>query len=112
MVAAGGEEVRQPERNLPRAILLTLIGVVGMYLLVTLVALGSVPASRLGASTAPLAEAASAFGGAAARRLIVCCALLTTAAAPGWSPGSPGCWPAWPSTRVVAGASALGQRVE
>lgn len=79
-MAAAGEEVRQPERNLPRAILLTLIGVVGMYLLVTLVALGSVPASRLGASTAPLAEAASAFGGAAARRLIVCCALLTTAA--------------------------------
>jgi basic amino acid/polyamine antiporter, APA family len=80
MVAAAGEEVRQPERNLPRAILITLAGVVGLYLLIALVALGSVPASRLGASPAPLAEAASAFGGDAARRLIVCCALLTTAA--------------------------------
>jgi basic amino acid/polyamine antiporter, APA family len=80
MVAAAGEEVRRPERNLPRAILLTLVGVVGLYLLVTLVALGSVPASGLGASAAPLAEAADGFGGPAARRLIVGCALLTTAA--------------------------------
>jgi APA family basic amino acid/polyamine antiporter len=80
MVAAAGEEVRQPERNLPRAILLTLVGVVGVYLLVALVALSSVPASRLGASAAPLADAAGAFGGPAARRLIVWCALLTTAA--------------------------------
>ena len=80
MVAAAGEEVRQPERNLPRAILLTLTGVVGLYLLVALVALGSVPAWRLGASAAPLADAAGAFGGGVGRRLIVFCALLTTAA--------------------------------
>jgi basic amino acid/polyamine antiporter, APA family len=80
MVAAAGEEVRQPERNLPRAIVLTLLGVVGLYLLVALVALGSLPPARLGASAAPLAEAAGVFGGEAARRLIVGCALLTTAA--------------------------------
>ena len=80
MVAAAGEEVRRPERNLPRAILITLVGVVGLYLLVALVALGSLPAVRLGASAAPLADAAGVFGGEAARRLIVCCALLTTAA--------------------------------
>jgi APA family basic amino acid/polyamine antiporter len=80
MVAAAGEEVRQPERNLPRAILITLVGVVGLYLLVALVALGNLPAARLGASAAPLADAAGAFGGEAGRRLIVCCALLTTAA--------------------------------
>jgi APA family basic amino acid/polyamine antiporter len=80
MVAAAGEEVRHPERNLPRAILLTLALVVVLYLLVTLVALGTVPAVRLGASSAPLADAAQAFGGPAARRLLVGCALLTTAA--------------------------------
>jgi basic amino acid/polyamine antiporter, APA family len=80
MVAAAGEEVHRPERNLPRAILLTLLCVVGLYLLVALVALGSLPSARLGASAAPLAEAAGVFGGAAARRLIVGCALLTTAA--------------------------------
>jgi basic amino acid/polyamine antiporter, APA family len=80
MVAAAGEEVRQPERNLPRAILLTLAAVLGLYLLVALVALGTVPAGRLGASGAPLAAAAETFGGTAARRLVVASALLTTAA--------------------------------
>jgi APA family basic amino acid/polyamine antiporter len=80
MVAAAGEEVRRPERNLPRAILLTLVAVLGLYLLVALVALAAVPAGRLGASAAPLADAAEAFGGAGARHLVVLCALLTTAA--------------------------------
>jgi APA family basic amino acid/polyamine antiporter len=80
MVAAAGEEVRRPERNLPRAILLTLTIVLGLYLLVTLVALGTVPAARLGASAAPLADAAEAFGGQGARHLVVLSALLTTAA--------------------------------
>jgi basic amino acid/polyamine antiporter, APA family len=80
MVAAAGEEVRHPERNLPRAILLTLAAVLGLYLLVALVALGTVGAGRLGTSSAPLATAAEAFGGRAARRLVVASALLTTAA--------------------------------
>jgi APA family basic amino acid/polyamine antiporter len=80
MVAAAGEEVQRPERNLPRAILLTLTVVLGLYLLVALVALGIEPAGRLGASAAPLADAAEAFGGAAGRQLVVLSALLTTAA--------------------------------
>jgi basic amino acid/polyamine antiporter, APA family len=80
MVAAAGEEVRRPERNLPRAILLTLAAVLGLYLLVALVSLGTVPAARLGAANAPLATAAETFGGTAARRLVVASALLTTAA--------------------------------
>jgi amino acid transporter len=49
-MAAGGEEVQRPERNLPRAILVTLTVVLGLYLLVALVALGIEPAGRLGAS--------------------------------------------------------------
>lgn len=80
MVAAAGEEVEHPEHNLPRAILLTLAAVLGLYLTVTLVAVGTVPAARLGASGAPLADAALAFGGPLGRRLILACALLTTAA--------------------------------
>lgn len=80
MVAAAGEEVRRPERTLPRAILLTLAVVLGLYLLVAFVALGTVPAGLLGSSPAPLADAATTFGGAAARRLVVGIALLTTAA--------------------------------
>jgi len=80
MVAAAGEEIDRPERNLPRAILLTLAAVLGLYLLVSLVAVGVVPSHALGASPAPLADAAATFGGAPARRLLVLTALLTTAA--------------------------------
>src|SRR6266540_575343 len=80
MVAAAGEEVERPERNLPRAILLTLTTVLGLYLLVAVVALGTVPAARLGVSAAPLAEAAAAFAGQGGRHLVVLIALLTTAA--------------------------------
>lgn len=80
MVAAAGEEVLEPERTLPRAILLTLGGVLGLYLLVAFVGLGIVRAEVLGSSAAPLAEAARVFGGEGGRRLLVLCALLTTAA--------------------------------
>lgn len=80
MIAAAGEEIRDPSRNLPRAILATLFLVLALYLLVAYVALGTLPWARLGASAAPLADAAAAFGGPAGRHLIVACALLTTAA--------------------------------
>jgi APA family basic amino acid/polyamine antiporter len=80
MVAAAGEEITRPEHNLPRAILLTLIGVLGLYLAVSVVALGVLPWRALGASGAPLADAAQRFGGAGARTLVVAAALLTTAA--------------------------------
>jgi len=80
MVAAAGEEVHRPERNLPRAILLTLASVLGLYLLVCFVAVGILHGGALGASSAPLADAALRFGGAGARRLVVVSALLTTAA--------------------------------
>jgi basic amino acid/polyamine antiporter, APA family len=80
MVAAAGEEVRHPERNLPRAILLTLVGVLGLYLVVAFVAVDTASSARLGASASPLADAATLFGGATARWLVLCCALLTTAA--------------------------------
>ncbi len=79
MVAAAGEEIREPERNLPLAILLTLVAVLGLYLLVTIVALGLLPWQRLGASPAPLSDAAQ-FGGMAGRRLVAGAAILTTAA--------------------------------
>jgi basic amino acid/polyamine antiporter, APA family len=80
MVAAAGEEVQRPERTLPRAILLTLGSVLVLYLLVCFVALGVTSPVALGASPAPLADAAAAFGGDGARHLVVLTALLTTAA--------------------------------
>ena len=80
MVAAAGEEVQRPERTLPRAILITLAAVLGLYLLVCLVAVGVLSSAALGASPAPLADAAARFGGAGGRGAVVLAALLTTAA--------------------------------
>lgn len=80
MVAAAGEEIASPERNLPSAILLTLFVVLGLYLLVTFVALGTLPWSELGKSSAPLAAAATSFLGSTGRQLTAAAAILTTAA--------------------------------
>src|SRR5579884_2061351 len=80
MVAAAGEEIASPERNLPRAILLTLLLVLGLYLLVTFVALGVLPWNDLGNSSAPLATAATQFLGPVGRELTALAAILTTAA--------------------------------
>lgn len=80
MVAAAGEEVADPKRNLPRAILLTLVSVLGLYLLVTFVAVGVLPYKQLGVSPAPLAAAATAFLGPAGGNLVAAAALLTAAA--------------------------------
>jgi len=49
------EEVRHPERNLPRAILLALLISSVLYLLVSLAAITAMPADRLAAVDAPLA---------------------------------------------------------
>ena len=49
------EEVKQPERNLPRAILLALLVSSLLYFLVALVAINSVPGVLLAGSEAPLA---------------------------------------------------------
>ncbi len=80
MIAAAGEEVQRPDRNLPLAILLTLAVALGLYLLVTVVALGVTPWPTLGASRAPLADAAAGVLGPAGRSLVAAAALLTTAA--------------------------------
>lgn len=80
MVAAAGEEIAAPERNLPRAILLTLFLVLGLYLLVMGVSLGLLTWSELGRSSAPLAEAATQFLGPAGQQVTATIALLTTAA--------------------------------
>jgi amino acid transporter len=49
------EEVRSPEKNLPRAILLALVVATLLYLGVAWVAMASLPGAELGASDAPLA---------------------------------------------------------
>jgi len=80
MVAAAGEEIERPERNLPLAILLTLAIVLVVYLLVAIAALGAVDWHVLGASAAPLSDAAQAFAGPIGARAVAAVAVLTMAA--------------------------------
>jgi APA family basic amino acid/polyamine antiporter len=61
-IATMGEEVRQPERTIPRAIPLALGVAVIVYLLVGVSALLAAGPDRLAGAAAPLAEAARAAG--------------------------------------------------
>jgi APA family basic amino acid/polyamine antiporter len=79
MVAAAGEEIVNPRRNLPRAIMLTLSLVLGLYLVVALATVGTLSKGQL-ADQAPLAAAARALVGPAGNVLMTVAALLTTAA--------------------------------
>lgn len=56
------EEVKDPERNIPRAILLALAISAAVYLLVAVTAVGVVGWVKLSTSQAPLAEAAEGLG--------------------------------------------------
>jgi APA family basic amino acid/polyamine antiporter len=78
-VAVVAEEVRDPERNVPRAILLSLAISTAIYLAVGLVAVGLVGASRLSASSSPLTEAIRAAGSPAAVTAVSAGGMLATA---------------------------------
>ena len=56
------EEVRDPSRNLPRAIIIALVVSTLLYLLVGIAAVASVPIATLSTSAAPLSTVASAHG--------------------------------------------------
>lgn len=60
-IATLAEEVRDPERVIPRAVVLTLGGAVLLYAAVALVAVGAAGADLLAATAAPLHAAAFAF---------------------------------------------------
>jgi basic amino acid/polyamine antiporter, APA family len=64
------EEIINPERNLPRALVLGVLGVVAAYLLVNMAYLRTLGINGLMASTAPAAETMGAIAGDAGRRLI------------------------------------------
>nr|WP_275689991.1 APC family permease [Diaminobutyricibacter tongyongensis] len=61
-IATMGEEVRAPERTIPRAITIALSIVVVLYAVVAVVVLGSLGASGVAASSAPVADAVAASG--------------------------------------------------
>ena len=60
-IATLGEEVHEPKKTIPRAVIVTIIVSVGLYISVALVAVGSVGTATLAASTSPLQAAAATF---------------------------------------------------
>jgi APA family basic amino acid/polyamine antiporter len=64
------EELRDPERDLPRALILGVLGVVAAYLLVNVAYLRALGPIGLAASTAPAAETMAGIAGDGGRRLI------------------------------------------
>ncbi|MGH2706941.1 MAG: APC family permease [Actinomycetota bacterium] len=61
-IATMGEEVREPHRTIPRAVLVALAIAMALYALVAVAVLAVLGPDRLAASTAPLAESVRAGG--------------------------------------------------
>ncbi|NHW87965.1 APC family permease, partial [Escherichia coli] len=61
-IATLGEEVREPQRTIPRAVPLALGLVLVTYLILGAVAVGVLGTERLATSTAPLADVVGAAG--------------------------------------------------
>lgn len=67
-----------PERTIPRATLIGVAIAAAVYISVTTVAIGVMPAGTLAASSAPLADAARAMWGAAGGALVAVGAVIST----------------------------------
>jgi basic amino acid/polyamine antiporter, APA family len=72
------EEIRDPERTLPRALILGVVIVVTVYLLVNLAYLRTLGVEGLAASTAPAADTMGAWFGEGGRRLISAGIVIST----------------------------------
>jgi amino acid transporter len=68
-------EVRDPQRNLPRALLIAIAVVAFLYILIQIVCVGTLPG--LGSSTKPLADAGSQFLGTAGGAIISAGAVIS-----------------------------------
>lgn len=80
-IATMGEEVRTPERTIPRAITLALTVAVFVYAVVAVVALGTLGPDALAASSAPLADTVASSGWHWAVPLVRVCAVAAAAGA-------------------------------
>jgi len=72
------EDVRDPERTIPRATLFGTLATAAIYILGTVAVLGIVPPAELGTSTAPFADAARAMFGDWAGALVALGAVIST----------------------------------
>ena len=71
-------EVIDPAKTIPRATIIGVLIAAAVYISVTTVAIGVVPATTLAASTAPLADAAGAMWGTAGGVLVAIGAVIST----------------------------------
>jgi APA family basic amino acid/polyamine antiporter len=78
-VAVVAEEVKDPKRNVPRALLLSLVVSTIVYILVGIVAVGLIGPSELSVSNSPLTEAIGATGSLLAMEIVSFGGLLATA---------------------------------
>jgi len=82
LVTNASEDIREPERNVPRAIYLSVLIVTVIYVLVTVVAVGNLPLPRLiEAQDYALAEAAKPFLGSVGYLLVSLGALFSISSA-------------------------------
>ena len=77
-IATLSEETRDPTRNIPRAILLSIAISTVLYALVAVTSASVLPWERLAASASPLAEVAREAGGAAHANALASIALFAT----------------------------------
>lgn len=75
-VASVSEEVADPERNLPRAVFLSLIVSLLVYLLCTITLVGIIPGEQLAKSITPMADAARIIGGKFGQGVVSVAAVL------------------------------------
>lgn len=76
-VGAIAGEVKNPKKNLPKAIIFGLTGVMGIYLLINLAYLQVLPALSLGATTTPASDVATLLLGDAGGKFITIGILLS-----------------------------------
>ena len=71
------EEDRDPQRNLPRAMIGGVLAVIGVYLLVNIALLAVLPVSELARSTLPAADAAQIVMGGRGRQIITVLSVIS-----------------------------------
>jgi basic amino acid/polyamine antiporter, APA family len=72
------QEVRDPEKNIPRATMIGTIAVTVIYILATLVVMGALPIGELANSSSPFAAAAGAMWGGSWTKIVAVVAMAAT----------------------------------
>jgi APA family basic amino acid/polyamine antiporter len=79
------EEVKDPERNIPRATIYGTVAATVVYILATLVVMGALPIGQLADSSSPFAAAAGAMWGGSWTKIVAAVAMIATfGALNGW----------------------------